>query len=126
MSFLARNLLSGARLCTEGSSFGAAQNGTNEIDTLASLVKASGAPHAHRETLEGRTSIAVVKVRVHAAGFHKIWLGIAARSRAASAPRGSGRPASSGLAEHPRHGDRAGVRCVTRPFDARTMDDEEV
>ena len=44
--------------------------------------KTSFALHAPRETLEGRTSTAVEKVRVHAAA-HKIWL--ASRSRAASA-----------------------------------------
>ena len=82
MSFLAPNLLSGARLCTEGSQFGAAQNATAVIDTLASAVKrlwrATRVPGNARGThIDG-----VEKVRVHAAA-HKIWL--ASRSRAASA-----------------------------------------
>ena len=82
VSFLAPNLLSGARLCTEGSQFGAAQNATAVIDTLASAVKrlwrATRAPGNARGTrIDG-----IEKVRVHAAA-HKIWL--ASRSRAASA-----------------------------------------
>ena len=82
VSFLAPNLLSGARLCTEGSQFGAAQNGPAVIDTLASAVK-----RLWRDTRvpgNARTTYidAVDKVRVHAAA-HKIWL--ASRSRAASA-----------------------------------------
>ena len=82
VSFLAPNLLSGARLCTEGSQFWSSLKWPAAIDTLASAVKrlwrATRVPgNARRTHIDG-----VEKVRVHAAA-HKIWL--ASRSRAASA-----------------------------------------
>ena len=68
VSFLAPNLLSGARLCTEGSQFWSSLKWTAAIDTLASAVK-----RLARHTSPGKRSKDVRRLPLEGAGSRR-WL----------------------------------------------------